>query len=127
MTASVMVSLPVSFLATAGFIVLEFPDYNADRASGKIGAAVLFGKRGTIVLYAAFCALSLASLAAAVALGYLPATALVAVIFLPAMAWVGRGLARFIERPVLLVPYIIGGALAIYLFSLVIIVAMALK
>ena len=43
------------------------------------------------------------------------------------MAWVGSGLVKFIEHPVKLVPYIIAGALAIYLFSIAIIVSLALK
>ena len=59
LTAAIVDAMPVAMIATAGFIVLEFPDYNADRASGKIGAAVLLGKRATIVLFAAFCVLSL--------------------------------------------------------------------
>lgn len=127
LATAAVVTMPVAFLATAGFVVLEFPDYDADRASGKVGATVLIGKRASIFLFAAFCALSLACLGGAVTLGYLPATALAALVFLPAMVWVGSGLIRFHERPVKLVPYIVAGALAIYLFSIVIIGSMMFK
>ncbi|OPY29746.1 MAG: 1,4-dihydroxy-2-naphthoate octaprenyltransferase [Methanocella sp. PtaU1.Bin125] len=127
LASAVVAAMPVAFLATAGFVVLEFPDYDADRASGKVGATVLIGKKASIFLFAAFCVLSIACLAGAVALGFLPVTALAALLLLPAMVWVGTGLARFHERPVRLVPYIVGGAIAIYLFSLVIIGSMAFK
>ncbi|MGA9139095.1 MAG: prenyltransferase [Methanocella sp.] len=127
LTAAIVDAMPVAMIATAGFIVLEFPDYNADRASGKMGAAVLLGKRAMIVLFAAFCVLSLVCLVIAVALGYIPSLALTAIVLIPAMAWVGSGLIKFIEHPVKLVPYIIAGALAIYLFSIAIIVSLALK
>ncbi len=127
LTSAVVTSMPIAMVATAGFIVLEFPDYNADRASGKIGAAVLLGRKATIVLFAAFCILSFVCLTAAVALGYIPAPALLALLLAPVMAWVGSGLVRYRERPVKIVPYIVMGALAIYLFSLAIIVSMALK
>ncbi len=127
LAAAVFVAMPVAFLATAGFVVLEFPDYNADRASGKVGAAVLLGKRTTIGLFAACCALSFVCLVVAVALGYIPSAALVTLVLIPAMVWVGLGLVKFREHPAGLVPYIVVGALAIYFFSLTIIVAIAIK
>jgi 1,4-dihydroxy-2-naphthoate octaprenyltransferase len=125
--AATVDAMPVALLATAGFIVLEFPDYNADRASGKVGAAVMLGKRATIGLFAAFCILSFVCLAVAVALGYIPFMAMAALILTPAMTWVGSGLVKYIEHPVKLVPYIVAGAIVIYLFSIAIIISLAFK
>jgi 1,4-dihydroxy-2-naphthoate octaprenyltransferase len=120
-TATIVTIVPSALLATAGLLVLELPDYDADLKAGKVGIAVLVGKRATIMLFALLCALAFGWLMLSVAWGFLSAVGLLAFAGLPVLAWFGAGLVRFGERPVRLIPYIIAGAVAIYLISFVVI------
>lgn len=119
--ATVVTIVPSALLATAGLLVLEFPDYHADREAGKIGIAVLAGKKMTLVIFAFMCAIAFGWLILSMAAGFLSFVALAAFIGLPAFAWVGVGLVKYGERPAKLVPYIAAGTVTIYLFSAVVI------
>lgn len=121
---TVIVMLPAAFLGTAGFFVLEFPDYNADRQARKLGVAVLLGKRNTIYMYVLMCVLAYLSLVLAVAFQFLPIVSLSVLITIPIFIWVWTGLRTFIETPVRLVPYIVVGAFAIYLSCAMVMVAL---
>ena len=48
--ATIITIVPMALLATAGLLVLELPDYHADRKARKVGIAVLAGKKKTTVL-----------------------------------------------------------------------------
>lgn len=121
---TVVVMLPAAFLGTAGFFVLEFPDYNADRQARKLGVAVLLGKRNTIYMYMLMCVLAYLSLILAVCFQYLPVAGLAVLITVPLFVWVWMGLKQFLETPVRLVPYIVVGAGAIYLSCAIVMVAL---
>lgn len=115
LAATVAAILPLAFLATAGFFVLEFPDYNADRASKKIGVTVTLGKRNTVYAFLLMCLLAYISLVLAIYLDYLPVISLTVLVTIPLLLWVWTGLTKYLETPVRLVPYIVVGAGAIYL------------
>jgi 1,4-dihydroxy-2-naphthoate octaprenyltransferase len=125
--AAVASIMPVALLATAGFLVLEFPDYRADRAAGKLGLAVLAGRRKAIGLFALACLLAYASLVGAVLLGLVPAAGLSALITVPLFLWVGAGLLKYYETPAKLVPYIAVGAGAIYLTGILIMISLLIS
>lgn len=125
--ATIFTALPLALFATAGFFVLEFPDYNADRKINKLGIAVLVGKRATIVLFLASCLLAYASLIVITLSGIMPIACLSALITIPLFLWVGIGLIKYYEAPTKLVPYIVAGAGAIYLASALIIISLLIK
>jgi 1,4-dihydroxy-2-naphthoate octaprenyltransferase len=125
-TATIVTIVPVALLATAGLLVLELPDYYADRDARKVGVAVLAGKKLTIVLFSAFCAVAFGWLVLAVAAGFLSITGLLALAGLPVLAWVAHGLMKHRERPVKIIPYIIVGAATIYLISAIVILSLVL-
>ena len=124
---TVVVMLPAAFLGTAGFFVLEFPDYNADKEARKLGVAVLLGKHNTIYMFLLMCVLAYLSVVIAVALKFIPVAGLSVLITIPLFIWVWAGLKKFIATPVKLVPYMIVGAGAIYLASVLVMVSLILK
>lgn len=123
---TIVAMLPIAFLGTAGFFILEFPDYNADRKARKLGVAVLLGKRKTMYLYVLMCVLAYLSLVAAILFNYLPVASLSVLVTIPCFVWVWTGLKKFLEAPVRLVPYIAVGAGAIYLACALVIVSLYL-
>lgn len=125
--ATIVAILPTAFLGTAGFFVLEFPDYNADKRARKLGVAVLLGKHKTIYMYLLMCVLAYLSVILAVALKFIPVTGLSVLITIPLFIWVWGGLKKFTETPVRLVPYMVVGAGAIYLASVLVMVSLILQ
>ncbi|HMK47535.1 MAG TPA: prenyltransferase [Methanocella sp.] len=125
--ATVIAILPTAFLGMAGFFILEFPDYNADRQAMKLGVAVFLGKKNTIYVYVLMCILAYASLLLAVIFDFIPMAGLSALITLPLFVWVWTGMKKYIETPVRLVPYIVAGAGAIYLASALVIIALLVR
>lgn len=123
-TAAIVTIVPVALLATAGLLVLELPDYDADREARKAGIAVLAGKKATTVLFVVFCALAFGWLVLAVAAGFLSVTGLLALAGLPVLAWVIGGLVKHSDSPVELVPYIVAGAATIYLVSVIVLISL---
>jgi 1,4-dihydroxy-2-naphthoate octaprenyltransferase len=122
--ATLVTIVPAALLATAGLLVLELPDYDADREARKVGIAVLAGKKKTTALFVAFCTAAFVWLVMAVFTGFLSVTGLLALAGLPVLAWVARGLAKHGERPAKLIPYIMAGAATIYLVSVIVIISL---
>jgi 1,4-dihydroxy-2-naphthoate octaprenyltransferase len=56
--STIVTIVPIALLATAGLLVLELPDYYADREARKVGIAVLAGKKMTTALFVALCAIA---------------------------------------------------------------------
>ena len=125
--ATFVVIIPTAFLGTAGFFVLEFPDYNADKEARKLGVTVLLGKKRAIYMYLLMCILAYLSVVLAVALKFIPVTGLAVLITIPLFIWVWTGLKKFTETPVKLVPYMIVGAGTIYFASVLVMVSLVLK
>ena len=76
--ATIVTIVPMALLATAGLLVLELPDYYADREARKVGIAVLAGKKTTTVLLVVLCAIAFGWLIISVAAGFLSGLALLA-------------------------------------------------
>jgi 1,4-dihydroxy-2-naphthoate polyprenyltransferase len=125
-TAAIVTIVPVALLATAGLLILELPDYYADREARKVGIAVLAGKRAAIGLFALLCMVAFGWLALSVAYGFLSAAGLLTLAGLPVLAWVYFGLVKHNERPVKLIPYIGAGAVTIYLISAIVVMSVVL-
>jgi 1,4-dihydroxy-2-naphthoate octaprenyltransferase len=122
-TATIVSIVPAALLATAGLLVLEFPDYHADRAAAKIGIAVLLGKRATVMLFTALCTFAFVAIALSIAFGFLSFVSLLALAGLPVLVWVGTGLVKYGERPTKLIPYIVAGAATIYTISAIVVIS----
>ena len=122
--ATIVTIVPVALLATAGLLVLELPDYQADREARKVGIAVLAGKKATTVLFVVLCAIAFGWLVISVAAGFLSLAGLLALAGLPVLAWVARGLVKHSEKPAELIPYIVAGAATIYLISAIVIISL---
>ena len=124
---TVIVVLPLALIATAGFLVLEIPDYSADRQAAKLGLAVLAGQQSAIILFTVLGLLAYASLIGAVLCGALPAAGMAGLVTVPLFIWVWLGLRKNWMAPPKLTPYIVVGAGAIYLFGIAIAVALLLR
>ncbi len=122
--ATIVTIVPMALLATAGLLVLELPDYYADREARKVGIAVLAGKKTTTVLLVVLCAIAFGWLIISVAAGFLSGLALLALAGLPVLAWMVRGLVKYSESPAKIIPYIVAGAATIYLISIIIIISL---
>jgi 1,4-dihydroxy-2-naphthoate octaprenyltransferase len=122
--ATIIAIVPMALLATAGLLVLELPDYHADREARKVGIAVLAGKKKTTVLLIALCAIAFCWLIISVAAGFLSGMALLALAGLPVLAWMVCGLVKHSDSPAKIVPHIVAGAVTIYLSSLIVIISL---
>lgn len=122
--ATIVTIVPIALLATAGLLVLELPDYHADRKARKVGIAVLAGKKTTTVLLIVLCAIAFGWLILSVASGFLSGLALLALAGLPVLAWMVRGLVKHSESPAKIVPHIVAGVVSIYLISAIVIISL---
>jgi 1,4-dihydroxy-2-naphthoate octaprenyltransferase len=77
-SAAIAASLPAFFMTFNLLLLNEFPDEQADREGGRRNLVLLLGRRKSARVYALFGALVPVSIAASVALDYLPALTLVA-------------------------------------------------
>ncbi|MBI4176405.1 MAG: prenyltransferase [Candidatus Aenigmarchaeota archaeon] len=68
----VIASLPITFLIAAVLYVNQFPDYDADKATGKKNIVVRLGREKAARIYIALMFLTYVSLALAIAGGFLP-------------------------------------------------------
>ena len=124
---AVFASLPVAFLITALLYVNEFPDYEADRASGKRTLVVRLGPRRARYGLAAIVAGAYLSVAAGLLLGHLPLSALITFASLPVAAAGVRGLVRDYAGGARLLPAIKSIILAHLLTGLLLAAALVLS
>ncbi len=80
---AVAASIPPSFLITAVLWINQFPDYEADKGTGKHNLVVRIGRERSSRVHASLFALAYASLALTILLGLLPFLALAAFIPFP--------------------------------------------
>ncbi|NNL84558.1 MAG: prenyltransferase [Myxococcales bacterium] len=74
----VAVAIPAFFMTFNLLFLAEFPDAEADRAGGRRHLVILLGRRRAALLYVAVALAAPISIAAAVALGWLPPLCLLA-------------------------------------------------
>ncbi len=73
-------SLPVAFLITAVLFINEFPDYNADKKSGKTNLVVRLGKKRARLGLPILMVLAFVSILVGIKYGYLPKASLIALL-----------------------------------------------
>ena len=79
----VVAALPLALLIIAVLYINEFPDYGADRASGKRTLVVRLGREGAATGFSALIAAAYLSLVGGVIAGMLPLAALLGLLTLP--------------------------------------------
>jgi 1,4-dihydroxy-2-naphthoate octaprenyltransferase len=89
--AAFVASLVPFFLVNNLLLLNQFPDVAADRAGGRQHFVIAHGLRAGAAVYAVFHAGAFLSLAASVALGWLPPLALLGLATLPIAALASRG------------------------------------
>ncbi len=99
-------SLPVAFLNTAALYIFEFPDYDADAATGKRNMVVHLGKKNAVYIFYLLSAMAYLSIPVFILLGYLPMLSGVALITLPLSAFSAYGLMNHYNSPKKLVRYL---------------------
>jgi 1,4-dihydroxy-2-naphthoate octaprenyltransferase len=103
--ACLAVSAPVALLNTAALYIFEFPDFEADRQTGKRNLVVRLGRARAAWLFHAMAMLAFLSLAAFVAIGIIPIAGLAVLLLFPASAYAAIGLAKYNAEAKALVPY----------------------
>jgi 1,4-dihydroxy-2-naphthoate octaprenyltransferase len=68
----VIISIPAGLLTAAFVIMAEFPDFEADRDTGKDNLVVRLGKKNGVILYAVVSIAAYAVIAAAALSGFVP-------------------------------------------------------
>jgi len=99
-------SLPVAFLNTAALYIFEFPDYDADAATGKRNLVVRLGKKNAVYVFYFLSALAYVSIPVFILLGYLPVLSGIALVTLPLSAFSAYGLMNYYDSPKKLVRYL---------------------
>ena len=99
-------SLPVAFLNTAALYIFEFPDHDADAATGKRNLVVRLGTKNAVYIFYFLSALAYVSLLVFILLGYLPPLSGAALIALPLSAFSAYGLMSYHDHPKKLVKYL---------------------
>lgn len=97
-------SIPVALLVALVLFVNEFPDYNADRATGKRGLVVRLGRKQAAKLYPLFAALPFLAIAALVVADVAPKASLAALAALPLFWSASRVVLRHHDEPFELAP-----------------------
>lgn len=103
--ACLAASAPVALLNTAALYIFEFPDFEADRQTGKRNLVVRLGRKKAANLFIAMHALTYLSLAAFVITQHIPWAGLAAFLLLPASAYATAGLMKSYADARKLVPY----------------------
>ena len=78
--------LPAGILVSAILLANEFPDVEADAAAGKRTLVVRLGRRGAVAVYELFLFIAYGSVAAGVAMGWMPPLACVVALVAP-LSW----------------------------------------
>ena len=103
---AVFASLPVSFLISALLYTNEFPDYEADRDTGKRTLVVRLGPERARFYIVAFLAGAYLSIIIGAALGYLPRLSLIALLSLVFALPAARGVIKNYKGGAELIPSI---------------------
>jgi 1,4-dihydroxy-2-naphthoate octaprenyltransferase len=99
-----LASLPVSLLITAVLWINEFPDYRADRDTGKLTLVVRLGRRRAVDLYGILMFSPYIIIVGFVALGYLPLFFLIGLLTLSKARTAVQIAKRYYEDPKNLAP-----------------------
>ena len=97
--SALLISLVPGLLIMALAVVNAIPDFHQDRLVGKRNLVVRLGRRRAVWLYLTLAAGGLLVVAAAVAVGVLPAACLAALLALPLLVASGRCAVRTYETP----------------------------
>jgi len=116
-------SIPVALINTGALYIFEFPDYEADLASGKRNLVVRLGRKNAAYLYILINVLTFLSLLIFILLGLIPFLAGLAFILVPLSALACRGLLRNYDRPQNLIPYMKATSDAYIILTIALIVA----
>ncbi|MFH1978345.1 MAG: prenyltransferase [Candidatus Aenigmatarchaeota archaeon] len=81
--SAVFVSLPIAFLVTGILYINQFPDYEADKKTGKTNLVVKMGRKKAVTGYIFLISLVYATIILYVASGFLPLASLLALITIP--------------------------------------------
>ncbi len=100
----VIASLPVSLLITAVLWINEFPDYRADKDTGKLTLVVRLGRRKAVNFYRILMYLPYVVIVGFIILGYLPLFFLIGLLTLPKAKTAVDIAKRFYEDPKNLAP-----------------------
>lgn len=95
---AVIAAVPSGFMVHNLLLLNEFPDVEADRASGRRTLPILVGKRPAFVVYAALVIGMYVWIAAGVALRFMPPFTLIALMTLPLGVKAIRGGSRWDDR-----------------------------
>ena len=79
----VIASLPIGFLIAAVLYINEYPDYNADKQSGKANILVRLGKEKGVMVYFTLMAATYVSIIISAGLGFIPPIAIISLATLP--------------------------------------------
>jgi 1,4-dihydroxy-2-naphthoate octaprenyltransferase len=101
---AVLASLPVAGLIALVLFINQFPDYTADRRTGKRSLVVRLGRRHASRLYPLLALLPFAALVALVLAGSAPVPALAALAALPLLVQASRIVRRHYDEPFDLAP-----------------------
>jgi len=99
-------SLVPFFLVSDLLLLNQFPDVEADRATGRRHLLIVAGKKTSSVVYVAFLFLAYVAIAAGVWLGYLPVLGLLGLVPLVIAVPTAIGVLRHAENPEKLMPYL---------------------
>ncbi len=102
----VVASLVPGFLVSNLLLLNQFPDVEADKLDSRRHIPIVYGRRASARVYAAFMAATYISLALGVGLKVLPVTALAGLLTLPLGLKAVRGALRYCDDIDHLVPYL---------------------
>ncbi|MHA1734782.1 MAG: 1,4-dihydroxy-2-naphthoate octaprenyltransferase [Candidatus Thorarchaeota archaeon] len=104
----VWASVPVALLIASVLFINEFPDYNADKAAGKLTAVVRLGRRRASRLFAVLMASVYVSIIFAVLLGAVSRYALLGLVTMPLAFVAVRTALGSYDQPLRMVPANVG-------------------
>lgn len=116
-------SIPVALINTGALYIFEFPDYEADLASGKRNLVVRLGRKNAAYPFILLNVLTFLSLFLFILLGLIPFLAGLAFILIPLSALACRGLLKNYDRPQSLIPYMKATSDAYIILTIALIVA----
>ena len=80
---TIMTAVPVSLLITAVLYVNEFPDFKADRSTGKNHLVVRLGRKKAVNVYIAIIVLTYTAILTGILVGFIPVWSLLTLVTLP--------------------------------------------